>query len=75
MHRSIVLTTAILISAGLAASSVARGEMFVYRDRGQSEEQESRDKWECHQWLQQTGVDPEQLAQQASSMEGGRGYS
>jgi hypothetical protein len=35
------------------------GGLFVYAAHGQSEQQQSQDKWECHQWaVGQTGFDP-----------------
>jgi hypothetical protein len=35
------------------------GELYVYPNRGQSAEQQSRDRSDCHLWaVQQTGVDP-----------------
>ncbi len=44
-----------------AASSSASGsaEIYVYPRNGQSEEQTSNDRYECHQWaVSQTGFDP-----------------
>jgi Glycine-zipper domain len=35
------------------------GELYIYPNKGQSPEQESRDRYDCHTWaVQQTGVDP-----------------
>jgi len=35
------------------------GDIFVYPKSGQSEEQQSQDKYECHKWAQnQSGFDP-----------------
>jgi hypothetical protein len=50
--------------ACLAASSVALGQqLYVYPSKGQSQEQQSRDQYECYQWaVQQTGVDPTKVA-------------
>ena len=34
-------------------------ELFVYPKEGQSEEQQARDRYECHRWaFEQTGFDP-----------------
>ena len=34
-------------------------QMFIYPSRGQSEERQQRDKYECNQWaVEQTGFDP-----------------
>jgi len=43
-------------------------QLFIYPDRGQSPDQQARDRWECHNWaVQQTGFDPSapQMAQAA----------
>jgi hypothetical protein len=41
----------------------AAGQTFTYPSNGQSAQQESRDRGECHQWaVQQTGVDPASAA-------------
>jgi YMGG-like Gly-zipper len=35
------------------------GELYIYPNKGQSPEQQSRDRYDCHSWaVQQTGVDP-----------------
>lgn len=35
------------------------GELFIYPARGQNQEQQSRDRYECHRWgVSQTGFDP-----------------
>ena len=35
------------------------GELYTYPNKGQSAEQQSRDRYDCHTWaVQQTGVDP-----------------
>jgi len=39
--------------------AVAPVEVFVYPQRGQSEEQQATDRYECHRWgVDQTGFDP-----------------
>lgn len=41
------------------ASAFAQSQVFAYPSAGQSEEQQSRDRFECHQWsVSQTGFDP-----------------
>jgi len=48
----------VLLSAVFAASAWAQ-QLFIYPQRGQSPEQQQRDRFECHQWaVQQTGFDP-----------------
>ena len=35
------------------------GELYIYPNKGQSAEQQARDRYDCHTWaVQQTGVDP-----------------
>ena len=52
---------------GLAVSSQAAGEVFVYPKQGQSQEQFQKDQFECHSWAkQQTGFDPSQPSPSAS---------
>jgi len=42
-----------------AGTTLAQGQAFAYPNAGQSEEQQSRDRFECHQWsVSQTGFDP-----------------
>jgi hypothetical protein len=39
----------------------AVAQVYVYPEKGQSKERQSRDQYECHQWAtQQTGFDPAQ---------------
>jgi len=76
---------------GLAAQSpsgAGSSELIAYPKNGQSEDQQGKDKFECHQWAAgQTGFDPTQVANataaskrsdyyraQAACLEG-RGYS
>ena len=43
------------------ATAFAGEEFFVYPGRGQSEETQARDRYECHRWaVEQTGFDPSQ---------------
>ena len=42
-----------------STTAVAQSQVFAYPNVGQSEEQQSRDRFECHQWsVSQTGFDP-----------------
>ena len=50
-----VLGLSVLLSASLALGQ----NVVVYPARGQSAEQQQRDRYECHSWsVQQTGYDP-----------------
>ncbi len=45
--------------AGLACAPAAAQQLFIYPTKGQSPEQQNRDRYECHTWaVQQTGFDP-----------------
>ena len=65
-----VLFTFFVFVAGLFMISNADAEPIVYPSKGQSKAQQSKDEGACHQWaIQQTGVDPVQLAEESSSGE------
>jgi len=50
-----------------ASSGWAQAQTFVYPQKGQSQEQQKKDEYECYQWAkQQTGVDPMAPAPQAA---------
>lgn len=53
-------TTRVIAAAGLLFwASAAQGQVYVYPQNGQSEEQQQKDKAECQSWAtQQTGYDP-----------------
>jgi hypothetical protein len=71
----LIVPTAVLVLSGLTAARIVRAEIYVYPSKGQSQEQQQRDEWECHQWAtQQTGVDPQQIAEQATSAEAAEAY-
>ncbi|MCZ6719153.1 MAG: hypothetical protein O6944_08405 [Gammaproteobacteria bacterium] len=68
-ERYTAFTFAVLALLSFATlGSTVRANTYIYPDKGQSTEQQNQDKWECHQWaVQQTGVDPEKIAQEATS--------
>ena len=48
-----------IFAALYCAQLSAQSQIFAYPNAGQSEEQQSRDRFECHQWsVSQTGFDP-----------------
>jgi hypothetical protein len=50
----------------------ANDDLFIYPKNGQSEQDQSRDKYECHKWAQgQSGFDPTQPNGGVSSGDGG----
>jgi hypothetical protein len=43
------------------ASASAANDVFIYPKQGQSEDQQAKDRYECHSWASnQTGFDPTQ---------------
>jgi hypothetical protein len=55
-----------LLALAIAAGGTAAEDVFMYPAKGQSQEQQDKDRYECHRWaVQQTGFDPSQ-AQQAA---------
>ena len=49
----------ILFALGATSVCAQQGAAFVYPRAGQSEQQQSQDRYECHQWaVSQTGFDP-----------------
>jgi hypothetical protein len=54
---------AALCFASIAAHSANANQMYIYPEKGQSEEQQKKDKFECSEWATgQTGFDPTQAA-------------
>lgn len=48
-----------LFALGATSVCAQQGAAFVYPRAGQSEQQQSQDRYECHQWaVSQTGFDP-----------------
>jgi hypothetical protein len=59
-----------LLAAGVAAASVLAAaaafaqDMYVYPAKGQSEQQLSNDRYECHRWaVKETGFDPSDVGE------------
>ena len=64
------LIVAVIAVVLVCAAGVGMAEMYVYPSRGQSQKQQEKDRWECHEWaVQQTGVNPEQIANEATAPE------
>jgi predicted lipid-binding transport protein (Tim44 family) len=48
-----------LILSACAASAVLAQELFIYPDKGQSQRQQDKDKYECYSWAKsESGFDP-----------------
>jgi len=57
--RSRLFELALLCAAALSAGPALGAELYVYPNKGQNQEQQSRDRYECHLWaVQQSGYDP-----------------
>lgn len=51
-------------------SAAAQAKPYIYPSKGQTQQQQQKDEQECHQWAQkQTGVNPEKIADQATSLQ------
>ena len=60
--RGLVFTLFVLMLVLGSFSSFAE-DLYVYPAKGQSQEQQDKDEWQCHKWaVQQSGVDPVDLA-------------
>ncbi len=52
----------------LGNANLSYAEMFVYPKEGQSKEKQEMDEYHCHKWaVEQTGVSPAGLAEQAAA--------
>ena len=59
MKRKSIIAFTMLFQA-----SVAFGDVYIYPNKGQSAQQQDRDRYECHSWaVGQTGFDPTRPAQ------------
>jgi hypothetical protein len=58
LQRKALLVLGFYLAALFHGTALAQ-EMFIYPTKGQSPEQQNRDRYECHTWaVQQTGFDP-----------------
>lgn len=75
MARTPWLGAVAWVLAASLAGHPASAQMFVYAGKGQSAEQEERDKLDCHDWaVRQTGVNPDQPAQVFNPPATSRGF-
>jgi hypothetical protein len=64
-HLSAILTILIGFSA---VATAARADVFIYPAKGQSQERQDKDRYECHTWaVGQTGFDPSRAASTSTS--------
>jgi hypothetical protein len=58
-NPTVLLRMALLLAACLGVGHVLGADLYIYPNKGQSPEQQSYDRYDCHLWaVQQTGVDP-----------------
>jgi Glycine-zipper domain len=59
MNATVLLGVGLVLAACLGGGDVLGADLYIYPNKGQSPEQQSRDRYDCHTWaVQQTGVDP-----------------
>ena len=58
-NPTVLLGLALWLAACLCGGDVLGADLYIYPNKGQSPEQQSRDRYDCHLWaVQQTGFDP-----------------
>lgn len=68
-----MLTGLIAAAFSLGALPAAAQGLFIYPSKGQTQEQQSRDRYECHSWaVQQSGFDPSRSQIAQSNVASGR---
>jgi hypothetical protein len=59
ISESILRGAVLALISATSPRPVAAAELFVYPNKGQSQEQQAKDRYECHTWaVGQTGFDP-----------------
>ena len=70
-----LILAALIFSVPATGMDAVAGDLYIYPKDGQSDEQQKKDRYECHMWaVQQTGYDPTapQQAPQQSTARGGQ---
>jgi hypothetical protein len=69
-----LILAALIFSVPATGMDAVAGDLYIYPKDGQSDEQQKKDRYECHMWaVQQTGYDPtayQQAGQQGSDTGG-----
>jgi len=66
-HPTLGSLLGLCIAAVVAVPAVA-DDLYIYPSKGQSEEQQSRDRYDCNNWaMQQSGFDPSRPVGQGST--------
>jgi hypothetical protein len=59
MKGLMVLGYSVLLGVVAVKPTFAQDDLFIYPQKSQTEEQQSKDRFECHEWaVQQSGFDP-----------------
>jgi hypothetical protein len=59
IHQAVLLGAALVLAMCLDGGHALGAELYIHPNKGQSSEQQSRDRYDCHRWaVQQTGFDP-----------------
>ena len=67
LPRTTILALGVFLTTGSLGQSQAQ-DIIVYPAQGQSEEQQSKDRFECHSWaVKETGYDPSNPPPQTAS--------
>jgi hypothetical protein len=74
MRKEYVMTVklnaviSVILGIVITSAEISHAQSIVYPQKGQSQEQQSKDEYACYTWAKQkTGVDPTQIAAQGSS--------
>src|SRR5215813_3486446 len=64
------------ISIGVSSSNAQNGGPYIYPSKGQTPEQQNKDRYECSQWaISQSGFDPSKPSAPSSSAQQPRGQA
>lgn len=62
IRKTLILSALALGTSGASQSALSAKQLYIYPNKGQHEEQQAKDRYECYQWaVKNTGVDPNTL--------------
>ncbi len=65
----VLVVSAMTVSVSTVPNAAWAQDLIIYPSKGQSQQQQSRDRYECHTWaVQQTGFDPTNAQMAQSSV-------
>ena len=60
--RKTLILALVLGTSGASQNALSAKQLYIYPNKGQPEEQQAKDRYECYQWaVKNTGVDPNTL--------------